>query len=272
MLAMTKITVKHIALPTAYTYTFRSILRNVPRTHPVMKKSPNARALSLYILEKEKLTMSIPNYLYALANHKGHAIVNAGGMSIPVKIMDLEHESSIRESDRTTFKCLVVNDDLIKYPNGYIPKSILNSVYGANPKTAEYAAYAVTDAIATAKARAARRTVNQFDIKRVIFSDPATIVIWADGTKTVVKCQEGDVYSKETGLALCIAKKALGNTGSFNDIFHKWIPEEEEVEFDISKIESPAQKAFDEAVAKINACMKSTVNKTYRAHVGDAHE
>jgi hypothetical protein len=67
-----------------------------------------------------------------------------------------------------------------------------------------------------------------FEISKVIFNNPATIVIWADGTKTVVKCQEGDVYSKETGLALCIAKKALGNKGNFNDIFHKWIPEEEE--------------------------------------------
>lgn len=66
------------------------------------------------------------------------------------------------------------------------------------------------------------------EIERVIFNNPATIVIWSDGTKTVVKCQEGDTYSKETGLALCIAKKALGNKGSFNDVFKKWIPEEEE--------------------------------------------
>lgn len=68
------------------------------------------------------------------------------------------------------------------------------------------------------------------EIDRVIFNKPATIVIWADGTKTVVKCQKGDVYSKETGLALCIAKKALGNQGNFNDIFHKWIPEEDEAQ------------------------------------------
>jgi hypothetical protein len=53
-----------------------------------------------------------------------------------------------------------------------------------------------------------------------------TIVIWDDGTKTIVKCQEGDTYSKETGLALCIAKKALGNMSNFNNVFKKWIPEE----------------------------------------------
>lgn len=61
------------------------------------------------------------------------------------------------------------------------------------------------------------------DIKKVIFNDPATIVYWMDGTKTVVKCQEGDTYSKETGLALCIAKKAYGNSGDFNKVFKKWV-------------------------------------------------
>lgn len=61
------------------------------------------------------------------------------------------------------------------------------------------------------------------DIKKVIFNDPATIVYWTDGTKTVVKCQEGDTYFKETGLALCIAKKAYGNSGDFNKVFKKWV-------------------------------------------------
>lgn len=61
-------------------------------------------------------------------------------------------------------------------------------------------------------------------IKQVVFNDPATIVIWADGTKTVVKCQEGDTYDEEKGLALCIAKKYLGNKGNFNEVFKKWVP------------------------------------------------
>ena len=61
-------------------------------------------------------------------------------------------------------------------------------------------------------------------IKEVIFNNPATIVIWSDGTKTVVKCQEGDTYSEELGLAMCISKKYLGNKGNFNKIFKKWIP------------------------------------------------
>lgn len=66
-------------------------------------------------------------------------------------------------------------------------------------------------------------------IKNVYFNNPVTVVIWDDGTKTIVKCQEqtGDTYSKETGLAMCIAKKAMGNKGRYYDIFKKWIPEED---------------------------------------------
>ena len=62
------------------------------------------------------------------------------------------------------------------------------------------------------------------EIKNVHFNGPATVVLWKDDTKTVVMCQEGDIYSEETGLALCIAKKALGNMSNFNNIFRKWIP------------------------------------------------
>ena len=65
-----------------------------------------------------------------------------------------------------------------------------------------------------------------FRIKKVIFNNPATIVYWEDGTKTVVKCGKDDTYSEETGLALCFMKKALGNKGNYNNIFKKYIKEE----------------------------------------------
>lgn len=62
------------------------------------------------------------------------------------------------------------------------------------------------------------------EIKNVKFNGPATIVFWADGAKTVVKCQDGDDYSEEVGLAMCIVKKAFGNKSNYNDIFKKWCP------------------------------------------------
>jgi hypothetical protein len=66
-----------------------------------------------------------------------------------------------------------------------------------------------------------------YKIKRVIFNDPATIVFWDDGTKTVVKCNNGDIYNKEVGLTACIVKKICGNTGRWNEILKKWCNEED---------------------------------------------
>ena len=66
------------------------------------------------------------------------------------------------------------------------------------------------------------------DIKNVIFNDPVTIVFWSDGSKTVVKVQDGDEYDEEKGLAMAISKKALGNKGNYCNEFKKWLPEEDE--------------------------------------------
>ena len=56
-------------------------------------------------------------------------------------------------------------------------------------------------------------------IKRVIFNEPYTIVIWANGEKTIVKAQDGEPYDKEKGLAMCFAKYFLGNTCRYFDFF-----------------------------------------------------
>ena len=65
-------------------------------------------------------------------------------------------------------------------------------------------------------------------IKDVIFNNPATIVFWMDGTKTVVKCQEGDEYDPEKGLAMAISKKALGNKGNYYNEMQKWLSKYDE--------------------------------------------
>ena len=45
-------------------------------------------------------------------------------------------------------------------------------------------------------------------IERIIFNDPATIVFWTDGTKTVVKAHDEE-FSEEHGLAMAMARKLL---------------------------------------------------------------
>lgn len=64
------------------------------------------------------------------------------------------------------------------------------------------------------------------EIKKIIFNNPATIVYWEDGTKTIVKCGSGDTWDKEKGLAMCFVKKLLGNKGNFNEKIKKYVKED----------------------------------------------
>lgn len=70
---------------------------------------------------------------------------------------------------------------------------------------------------------------NLVEIKNVIFNPPATIVFWTDNSKTVVKA-ENEIFDPEKGLAMAIAKKALGNKGNYYKTFKKWLPKKESKE------------------------------------------
>ena len=70
---------------------------------------------------------------------------------------------------------------------------------------------------------------SKVSIKKVIFNNPATIVIWSDDSKTVVKA-ENEPYDKEKGLAMAIAKRSLGNAGNYYNLFSKWLKEEKDDE------------------------------------------
>ena len=100
-------------------------------------------------------------------------------------------------------------------------------------------------------------------ITKVIFNNPATIVFWNDGSKTVVKCNPGDVFDPEKGLAMACMKKLFGNNGFYYDIFRKWLPEEEE--------ESLYPKFPDSVVDAIRFSVASTVaNRVFKNEVKQA--
>lgn len=63
-----------------------------------------------------------------------------------------------------------------------------------------------------------------FEIEKVIFNDPATIVFWKDGTKTVVKAVN-EAYDPEKGLAMAVTKKAYGNEGNYFNQVKKYTEE-----------------------------------------------
>lgn len=62
------------------------------------------------------------------------------------------------------------------------------------------------------------KTTIEYFATKIIFNPPATVILWADGTKTVVKCGEHDEFDPEKGLVMAITKKLLGNKGNYYNV------------------------------------------------------
>lgn len=61
-------------------------------------------------------------------------------------------------------------------------------------------------------------------IKKVIYSKPAVIIMWSDGTKTRSTCAKEDVWNPELGLSLGVLKKTMGQE-FVNKLFRDWAVE-----------------------------------------------
>ena len=92
----------------------------------------------------------------------------------------------------------------------------------------------------------------RLEIKKLILDGPATIILWKDGTKTVVKCDKDDIPDPEKGILYAVIKK-LCNKKEYNDILRAidaWVvcnniwtdlfPDNVEVE----KSEKPKKKVY----------------------------
>lgn len=119
-----------------------------------------------------------------------------------------EYMGGLGELPKITLECTPAADDsFTKIAESY--KKMANSMYGV---------------VSTITAGSRNYTCVMPRIKKVIFNDPATIVFWKDGTKTVVKCGDSEYgFDPEKGLAMAIAKRALGNEGNYYNEIRKWV-------------------------------------------------
>ena len=101
-------------------------------------------------------------------------------------------------------------------------------------------------------------------IRKVIFNNPATIVLWSDGTKTVVKCGPDDIFDKEKGLAMDIVKKMAGNDSRFHKVFKKWCKPDETNEDalaysralkELNQVAAQTKDSIADLLAKMSAAM-----------------
>lgn len=70
-------------------------------------------------------------------------------------------------------------------------------------------------------------TTIEYFATKIIFNPPATVILWADGSKTVVKCGENDEFDPEKGLVMAITKKLLGNKGNYYNVIKSLLKEAE---------------------------------------------
>ena len=73
-------------------------------------------------------------------------------------------------------------------------------------------------------------------------------------SKTVVKCQSGDTFDPEKGLAMAIAKRVYGDNGHYCELFKKWIPDSDE------KIVLDLGQEFADSLAKAASAAAATFN------------
>ena len=131
------------------------------------------------------------------------------------KIMDgrLSAERNVSEN----FLRIATSGELIDFrmrQRQNTPKEFLNSFYGLSARY-NY------DGIFEEMSKLDYRKLPKID--KVIFNDPATIIFWKDGTKTVVKCHDRDYFDKEKGFAMACLKKILGNCGHYYEEVKKWV-------------------------------------------------
>ena len=125
------------------------------------------------------------------------------------------------ESNTDTYYKVGEQDIIYVYIDGeWRPyKSSLSIDIKAVARNAAWGSYESSlssDAVCQRCIKAARGYIYSFKPKKVIFNGPATIVMWPDGTKTIVKRREGEEDDREKAVMYCILKKLCGGKASMD--------------------------------------------------------
>ena len=199
--------------------------------------------------------MNFLNHTFAYEDLRDCTLITKNGTKITVAIDSIESSVDDLPKFEGRIMGVKITEPKLSYEDYYrkdfelqrnIYCNMLNSMYGIRTATMNYIP----------------------EIKNVIFNDPATIVFWDDGTKTVVKCQDGDEFDPEKGLAMAIVKKTYGNKGSYCNKLKKWLSKEE---VDTNSIlRSACQHLVSGLVDGINSNDIDKFSKSFKRNLMDA--
>jgi len=95
----------------------------------------------------------------------------------------------------------------------YICKEFGTSMYAQFPDGTIYVSGDFTNS--------ASRPRDLFIPVSVIYNGVTTVAIFKDGTRVISRPQTGEKFDKETGLAMCMAKRAAGGRSAFLRLVEK---------------------------------------------------
>lgn len=155
--------------------------------------------------QKERNNMKTKD-IYALAQGNGFGTLAFGNVELPIRITKIDCDNRPYSISETKIECEVLHVTDYTRRNG---KSMMQ---------------------------------HRSDlIKNVYFNNPVTVVIWTDGSKTIVKANGDEPYDPEKGLAMAISKKFMGDNetkSNYYDVFKKWLPKPKKNPEPIGKVVS----------------------------------
>ena len=119
-------------------------------------------------------------------------------------------------------------------------KKILNSIYGRENAMRKGCIYRPS------------KENNSMVPNQIIFNPPATIVFWKDGSKTVVKCAEGEKFDPYTGFCYAFTEHFLGSISHIKKLCQKsstGLPEASESIVEEEKCDGPMSSFEKKSVA-----------------------
>lgn len=169
--------------------------------------------------------MSLAEEYYKATGHCHPAHLEGYSPNATHQLYDLEEE--LRVWDQWCFKKyaptvttnkLIIKSNDIKEDENMMNNEIYDKMMNIYKKYMKIATEDLTTSNKTntepkAKTKAKDKIKTKLAIKRVIYYDnKITAVRWKDNSETIIRVQDGDHFSEETGLALCICKKLLGKS------------------------------------------------------------
>lgn len=102
------------------------------------------------------------------------------------------------------------------------------------------------------------------DIDKIIYSGPKTIVLWNDGTKTIVSCGEDDEFDEYSGFCAAFAKKLIGSTSKIKRVIKQKSVNYRDTEIKTPNIYGRTLYSMDditEAFRKLNDTLSHGIHK-----------